>query len=124
MAQKTVVTEKPAGMAQKTVVTAICDLPEDGEVKGLELVSFAFDGSHARSTSPVLRIKELPEKVKELRFGAQLVADCTVTTATREEGGDNDAEETPTCVSQSYRLDSLDPADLVGGQRHHMVLVR
>ena len=32
-------------MAQKTVVTVVCDLPHDGEVEGTESVSFAFDGN-------------------------------------------------------------------------------
>jgi hypothetical protein len=32
-------------MAQKTVVTVVCDLPHDGEIEGSETVSFAFDGS-------------------------------------------------------------------------------
>jgi hypothetical protein len=32
-------------MAQKTVVTVVCDLPHDGEIGGNETVSFAFDGT-------------------------------------------------------------------------------
>jgi hypothetical protein len=32
-------------MAQKTVVTVVCDLPHDGEIEGNETVSFAFDGT-------------------------------------------------------------------------------
>ncbi len=32
-------------MAQKTVVTVVCDLPHDGEIEGNETVSFSFDGS-------------------------------------------------------------------------------
>jgi hypothetical protein len=32
-------------MAQKTVVTVVCDLPHDGEIAGNETVSFAFDGT-------------------------------------------------------------------------------
>jgi len=32
-------------MAQKTVVTVVCDLPHDGEIEGTETVSFAFDGT-------------------------------------------------------------------------------
>ena len=31
-------------MAQKTVVTVVCDLPHDGEIDGSETVSFAFEG--------------------------------------------------------------------------------
>ena len=32
-------------MAQKTVVTVVCDLHHDGEIEGIETVSFAFDGA-------------------------------------------------------------------------------
>jgi hypothetical protein len=32
-------------MAQKTVVTVVCDLAHDGEIEGNETVSFAFDGA-------------------------------------------------------------------------------
>jgi hypothetical protein len=32
-------------MAQKTVVTVVCDLDHDGEIEGSETVSFAFDGA-------------------------------------------------------------------------------
>jgi hypothetical protein len=32
-------------MAQKTVVTVVCDLPHDGEIEGNETVSFGFDGT-------------------------------------------------------------------------------
>jgi hypothetical protein len=32
-------------MAQKTVVTVVCDLPHTGEVEGSETVSFSFDGT-------------------------------------------------------------------------------
>jgi hypothetical protein len=32
-------------MAQKTVVTVVCDLPHEGEIEGNETVSFAFDGA-------------------------------------------------------------------------------
>jgi hypothetical protein len=32
-------------MAQKTVVTVVCDLPHDGEIEGNETVSFAFEGT-------------------------------------------------------------------------------
>jgi hypothetical protein len=32
-------------MAQKTVVTVVCDLPHDGEIEGNETVSFSFDGA-------------------------------------------------------------------------------
>ena len=32
-------------MAQKTVVTVVCDLPHDGETGGNETVSFAFEGT-------------------------------------------------------------------------------
>lgn len=32
-------------MAQRTVVTVVCDLPHDGEAEGKETVSFSFDGT-------------------------------------------------------------------------------
>jgi hypothetical protein len=32
-------------MAQKTVVTVLCDLPHDSEVAGTESISFAVDGN-------------------------------------------------------------------------------
>ena len=32
-------------MAQKTVVTVVCDLNHDDEIEGSETVSFAFDGA-------------------------------------------------------------------------------
>jgi hypothetical protein len=32
-------------MAQKTVVTVVCDLPHDDEIEGSETVSFSFDGA-------------------------------------------------------------------------------
>jgi hypothetical protein len=32
-------------MAQKTVVTVVCDLSHEGEIEGNETVSFAFDGA-------------------------------------------------------------------------------
>jgi hypothetical protein len=32
-------------MAQKTVVTVVCDLPHDDEADGNETVSFSFDGT-------------------------------------------------------------------------------
>jgi hypothetical protein len=32
-------------MAQKTVVTVLCDLPHDSEVEGTESISFAVDGN-------------------------------------------------------------------------------
>jgi hypothetical protein len=32
-------------MAQKTVVTVVCDLPHAGEIEGNETVSFGFDGA-------------------------------------------------------------------------------
>ena len=37
--------ERLTSMAQKTVVTVVCDLPHDDEVEGSESVSFAFDGN-------------------------------------------------------------------------------
>ena len=67
-------------MAQKTIVTMLCDIPHAGEVDGTESVTFAFDGStyeidlcgehskdireklaafadHARKASPVSRAR-------------------------------------------------------------------
>src|ERR1700730_619894 len=50
-------------MAQKTVVTVICDLPHDGEVEGSESVSFAFDGTGYEIDLCGPHAKELREKV-------------------------------------------------------------
>lgn len=50
-------------MAQKTVVTVICDLPHQGEVEGSESVSFAFDGTGYEIDLCGPHAKELREKV-------------------------------------------------------------
>jgi len=50
-------------MAQKTVVTVVCDLPHDGEVDGTESVSFAFDGNAYEIDLCGPHSKELREKV-------------------------------------------------------------
>ena len=52
-------------MAQKHVVTVVCDLPHGGEVEGTESVSFAFDGT-------AYEIDLCADHAKELReqFGA------------------------------------------------------
>ena len=50
-------------MAQKTVVTVVCDLPHDDEVEGKETVSFSFDGSAYEIDVCSKHAKELREKV-------------------------------------------------------------
>ena len=49
-------------MAQKTVVTVVCDLPHDGEVEGTETVSFAFDGTAYEIDVCSTHAKDLREK--------------------------------------------------------------
>jgi len=49
-------------MAQKTVVTVVCDLPHDGEVEGTETVSFAFDGTAYEIDVCATHAKDLREK--------------------------------------------------------------
>ena len=50
-------------MAQRTVVTVVCDLPHDGEVEGSESVSFAFDGAAYEIDLCGAHSKELREKI-------------------------------------------------------------
>jgi len=50
-------------MAQKTVVTVVCDLPHDGEVEGSESVSFSFDGMAYEVDLCGPHSKELREKI-------------------------------------------------------------
>ena len=50
-------------MAQKTVVTVVCDLPHDGEIEGTESVSFAFDGNGYEIDLCEPHSKELREKI-------------------------------------------------------------
>lgn len=49
-------------MAQKTVVTVVCDLPHDGEIEGSETVSFGFDGTAYEIDVCSAHAKELREK--------------------------------------------------------------
>ena len=49
-------------MAQKTVVTVVCDLPHDGEIEGTETVSFAFDGTGYEIDVCAKHAKDLREK--------------------------------------------------------------
>src|SRR6266571_1701003 len=49
-------------MAQKTVVTVVCDLPHDGEIEGTETVSFAFDGTAYEIDVCSTHAKDLREK--------------------------------------------------------------
>lgn len=50
-------------MAQKTIVTMVCDIPHDGEVDGTESVSFAFDGSAYEIDLCGAHSKEIREKL-------------------------------------------------------------
>jgi hypothetical protein len=50
-------------MAQKTVVTVVCDLPHEGEIEGTESVSFGFDGNAYEIDLCETHSKELREKV-------------------------------------------------------------
>ena len=63
-------------MAQKTVVTVVCDLPHDGEIEGSETVSFAFDGTGYEIDVCATHAKDLREKfgkyVEHARRGAHI----------------------------------------------------
>ena len=61
-------------MAQKTVVTVVCDLPHDGEVEGTETVSFAFDGSSYEIDVCATHAKDLREKFDKYTEHARRVA--------------------------------------------------
>jgi hypothetical protein len=61
-------------MAQKTVVTVVCDLPHAGEVEGTESVSFAFDGNAYEIDLCESHSKELREKVGAFADHARKVA--------------------------------------------------
>ncbi|MGO8882137.1 MAG: histone-like nucleoid-structuring protein Lsr2 [Streptosporangiaceae bacterium] len=50
-------------MAQRTVVTVVCDLPHDGEVEGKETVSFSIDGTAFEIDLCTAHAKELHDKV-------------------------------------------------------------
>ena len=57
------VTERLAIMAQKTVVTVVCDLPHEGEIEGTESVSFGFDGNTYEIDLCGAHSKDLREKI-------------------------------------------------------------
>ena len=61
-------------MAQKTVVTVVCDLPHDGEVEGTETVSFAFDGTAYEIDVCAAHAKDLREKFGKYVEHARRVA--------------------------------------------------
>lgn len=61
-------------MAQKTVVTVVCDLPHDGEVEGTETVSFAFDGTAYEIDVCATHAKDLREKFGKYVEHARRVA--------------------------------------------------
>ena len=61
-------------MAQKTVVTVVCDLPHDGEVEGTETVSFAFDGTSYEIDVCATHAKDLREKFGKYVERARRVA--------------------------------------------------
>jgi hypothetical protein len=50
-------------VAQKTIVTMVCDIPHDNEVDGTESVSFAFDGSAYEIDLCGAHSKEIREKL-------------------------------------------------------------
>ena len=50
-------------MAQRTVVTVLCDLPHDNEVEGTESVSFSIDGHAYEIDLCGPHVKEIREKV-------------------------------------------------------------
>ena len=61
-------------MAQKTVVTVVCDLPHDGEIEGTETVSFAFDGTSYEIDVCATHAKDLREKFGKYTEHARRVA--------------------------------------------------
>jgi len=61
-------------MAQKTVVTVVCDLPHDGEVEGTETLSFAFDGTAYEIDVCAAHAKDLREKFGKYVEHARRVA--------------------------------------------------
>lgn len=61
-------------MAQKTVVTVVCDLPHDGEVDGKETVSFSFDGIAYEIDVCSAHAKELHDRFSEYAEHARKVA--------------------------------------------------
>ncbi len=63
-----------APMAQKHVVTVVCDLPHDGEIEGTETVSFAFDGAAYEIDLCSDHAKELREKFGQYTEHARKVS--------------------------------------------------
>ncbi len=61
-------------MAQKTVVTVVCDLPHDGEVEGRETVAFSFDGTAYEIDVCTSHAKELHDKFGEYTDSARKVS--------------------------------------------------
>jgi nucleoid-associated protein Lsr2 len=51
-------------MAQRTVVTVLCDLPHDNDVEGTETVSFAIDGHTYEIDLCAPHGREIREKVE------------------------------------------------------------
>jgi Lsr2 len=50
-------------MAQRTVVTVVCDLPHEGEVEGKETVSFSIDGTGFEIDLCTAHAKELHDTI-------------------------------------------------------------
>jgi Lsr2 len=61
-------------MAQKTVVTVVCDLPHDGEVDGNETVSFSFDGAAYEIDVCSAHAKELTDLISGYTSHARRVS--------------------------------------------------
>lgn len=57
---------KAGPMAQRTVVTVVCDLPHDGEAEGKETVSFSFDGTAYEIDVCSAHAKELQDNFKAI----------------------------------------------------------
>ena len=67
-------TEGLARMAQKTVVTVVCDLPHDDEVEGRETVAFSFDGTAYEIDVCTSHAKELHDRFSEYTDNARKVS--------------------------------------------------
>ncbi len=67
-------TEGLALMAQKTVVTVVCDLPHDDEVEGRETVAFSFDGTSYEIDVCTSHAKELHDRFSEYTDSARKVS--------------------------------------------------
>ena len=61
-------------MAQKTVVTVVCDLPHDDEVEGRETVAFSFDGTAYEIDVCPSHAKELHDRFSEYTDNARRVS--------------------------------------------------